>query len=200
MQGIVAEHVSSTAGRNFRYNVKLLFICYHLMKRYLPYGGCIVCCLISFSCATTRTSSYVYRVINNECNCLEYHTVDKKNKIAYLFRGTYSMNEGMSTTIDIEFTNRSNDTLSLELGAVKVSSRNISYQYNDKFLPLPSLVIPPQHSEVVQLTGKSTDVEENWHKIAGEQLTLTLRGLRLGRMALPETAVVFVPENPKLRR
>ena len=110
------------------------------------------------------------------------------------------MGDGVFTTIDVEFTNRSSDTLTLGLGTVKVSSRNIPYQYNDKFLPLPPLTIAPHQTEMIQLTGKSLDTEENWHKIAGEQLTLTLQGLRLGSAILPVTTVVFIPENPKLGR
>ena len=143
---------------------------------------------------------YSYRVVNDDCNCEEYHTSDRMNNVDYFFRGHYKMNDGVFTTIDVEFTNRSNDTLALGLGTVKVSSRNISYQYNDKFLPLPLLTIAPHRSEVIQLTGKSLDTEENWHKIAGEQLTLTLQGLRLGSVILPVTTVVFIPENPKLGR
>ena len=159
-------------------------------------AGC--CSLVCWECATVP--SYDYRAISDGCNCTEFRTSDRRNGVEYLFRGSYSMHDGILTTIDIRFTNHSDDTLSLELGSVRVSSRNIDYQYNNRFLPLPALAIPPRSSETVHLTGKSVQREDNWNQIAGEQLTVTLQGLRIQERVLPATAVVFIPENPKLTR
>ena len=108
------------------------------------------------------------------------------------------MDDGIITSIEMELTNRSNDTLSLDLGTVKLSSRNVSYQYNDKPLPLPPLRIPPIESDIVRFTGSETTGKEDWLKIAGEQLTLTIEGIRLGLKVLPRQVVTFVPENPKM--
>jgi hypothetical protein len=156
------------------------------------------CSLMDLNCATT--DSYVYRVVTENCNCTEYRTRDTKHQVDYLFRGSYGMSKGMLTTIDVGLTNRSNDTLSLALGTVRVSSRNIDYQYNDKFLPLPTLNIPPHQSESIHLTGRSIETKEDWNRIAGERLTVTLQGLQLGAVVLPAMTVTFIPENPKLRR
>jgi hypothetical protein len=39
---------------------------------------------------------------------------------------------------------------------------------------------------------------EDWHKIAGEQLTITVKGVRLAMKELPQQLVTFIPQNPKL--
>jgi len=156
------------------------------------------CCLVSWNCATT--SSYDYRAVTNGCDCTEYRTTAREDNVMYSFRGRYSMHKGIVTSIDIEFTNRSRDSLSLEVGSVRVSSRNVDYQYNNKFLPLPTLILPPGNSETVHLEGKSISTGEDWNRIAGESVTVTVRGLRLGEKTLPPTTVQFIPENPKLRR
>jgi hypothetical protein len=83
---------------------------------------------------------------------------------------------------------------------VKISSKNISYQYNDKFLPLPEVSVDPHSQEHVLLTGKDLQSSPNeWNKIAGERLTLALKGIHLGERELPLKEVTFVPDNPKLR-
>lgn len=156
---------------------------------------------IGLACSSTvNTLMYSYRAVNEDCNCEEYHTRDRKHNVEYSFRAHYKMNDGIFTTIDVGISNRSNDTLILGLGTVKVSSRNISYQYNNKPVPLPSLIILPHDAEDIQLTGKSLEREENWHRIAGERMEVTLQGLRLGNSILPSTTVIFIPENPKLGR
>ena len=110
------------------------------------------------------------------------------------------MHDGIATTIEIEIFNNSNEKLSLDLAEAKVSSRNIAYQYKDKFLPLPSLTVGPHSSDVVKLIGKEISGEDNWHEIAGERMTVTIKGLMLGQKMLNEQSVTFVPVNPKLKR
>lgn len=157
----------------------------------------LVACAIIAGCAVAP-SMYSYRVITDNCNCAEYHAVDVKHKIDYLFRASYMMNQGISTKINLTFVNKSRDTLFLDAGTVKISSRNVPYQYNDRFVPLPHLIIPPSSSDSVTMTGSEVSGENDWNNIAGEQLTLTLQGLRLGADTLPQQQVTFIPENPKL--
>jgi hypothetical protein len=102
------------------------------------------------------------------------------------------------TSIDILFMNRGKDTLLLYSGGVKVSSKNVNYQYNNRFVPLPFMVVAPGRSERVVLTGKDIGGQDDWNKIAGERMTVTIRGIRLGETRLPEVSVEFIPENPKL--
>ena len=144
-------------------------------------------------------SMYTYRVITDNCNCEEYRAIDNQHKIDAHFRAQYTMNHGVITTIGVRLINQSRDTLFLDQATVKISSRNVSYQYNDKFIPLPALMILPLSSDSLTMTGTEVSGEDDWNKIAGEQLTLTLQGIRLGERALPQQVVTFIPENPKLR-
>ena len=158
---------------------------------------CFVVIAMIAGCAST-SSTFFYRVATDNCNCEEYRISDKEHKIDYLFRARYKMQRGIITTIEVEFTNRSRDTLFLDQGTVKISSRNVPYQYNDKFVPLPHTMILPSRSDVVIMTGSDVSGIDDWNKIAGEQLTLTLQGMRLGERALPQQLVTFIPTNPKL--
>ncbi|MBI4548680.1 MAG: hypothetical protein HY707_11910 [Ignavibacteriae bacterium] len=155
--------------------------------------------MVMAGCSTTITT-YPYLAITNNCNCEEYSTVDKEYNIEYRFRAHYRMDKGVFTGIKVEITNHSKDTLFLDGGAVKISSRNVSYQYNDKFLPLPALTILPRRSDVLEMAGKDPSETNDWHKIAGEQLTLTLKRLRLGEHEIKAQTVTFVPKNPKLEK
>ena len=167
----------------------------NMKKRYrlLP----LACAVLIAGCVT-NSSLYSYRAVSDNCNCEEYWVADKQNKIGYLFQAHYRMDDGIATSIDVKFVNNTKETLMLDRGAVKVSSRNFSYQYNDKFIPLPSLTIQPGRSEVVHLSGREVSAKDNWNKIAGERLTVTIKGVRLGERELPEQTASFVPENPKI--
>jgi len=144
-------------------------------------------------------TEYLYRISTDGCNCTEFHLRNESAGITYVFRGTYRMDHGVMTNVEVEFQNRSRDTLFLDPGAVRITSRNIQYRYNDKFIPLPELIILPSHSDVVHLNGSDPSQTNDWNKIAGEQLMVTLRGILLGRKELQEQTVTFVPENPKLK-
>lgn len=153
-----------------------------------------------FAGCATFTATYSYRAQNDNCNCEEYRIRDKERGIVYRFRAHYKMRRGISTTIEIGITNNSSDTLFLDRGSAKISSRNVSYQYNNKLVPLPETFILPSHSDEVRMVGSDVSGEEDWNKIAGEQLTLTLQGIRLGDRTVASQRVTFIPENPKLRQ
>ena len=154
-----------------------------------------VCLFIWSGCAG---SGYAYRAVTDNCNCDEFRAKDERNNIEYRFRARYRMDHGIVTTIEIGFMNKSNDTLFLDPGVVKISSRNIDYRYNNKFIPLPILILPPGSSDDVIMTGTDTSEDDDWNKIAGEQLKITIKGLRLGFNTLGQQSVVFIPVNPKL--
>lgn len=145
-------------------------------------------------------SEYLYRAVTNDCNCEEFRTTDAGAAVEYLFRARYKMNNGILTTIELEVKNGSGDTVFFDHGSVRVSSKNIAYQYNDKFLPLGDLVIPPGDARGIQLTGKDVNEANDWNKIAGERLTVTVRGIRSGMRELRQQSVTFVPENPMIGR
>ena len=145
------------------------------------------------------SASYSYRAITENCQCEEYRAIDRQNHVEYYFRANYAMHNGVATNIEIKFINDSKDTLFLDPGVVKVTSRNISYLYNDKFLPLVPLVVRPSRSETVYMIGVDMSQTDDWNKIAGEQLTVILKGVRLGLRPLPPQSVTFIPENPRLK-
>ncbi len=145
------------------------------------------------------SATFGYLIQNENCKCPEFSTTDRKNPVGYTFQATYKMEEGFITSIKIGFENRSADTLFLDPGTVMVSSKNIDYQYNNKFLPLPDMAIPPGESEDLELDGKEVTSSPTWRKIAGEKLTLTLKGMRLGDTVLGTQTITFVPENPLLQ-
>ncbi len=147
----------------------------------------------------SQSLMYSYRAATENCQCEEFRTTDRQYNIEYRFRARYAMNHGVVTTIEVEFLNHSDDTLFLDPGVVRISSRNVQYRYNDKFIPLPHLIIPPSRSDNVVMTGSDISQKDDWNKIAGEQLTVTLKGIRLGLTSLAEKSVTFIPENPKLK-
>jgi hypothetical protein len=108
------------------------------------------------------------------------------------------MYNGIVTNIEIEMKNNAGDTLFFDHAAAKVTSLNVPYMYNDKFLPLPIMIIPPGASNVVNLSGKDRTGENDWHKIAGEQLTVTIQGLRVGNNEIVAQSVTFIPDNPMM--
>ena len=114
----------------------------------------LIVCAVVAGCGAAP-SMYSYRVITEDCNCDEFRKADGKNNIEYVFRASYTMDHGISTTINVLLLNKSRDTLFLDGGTVRISSRNVSYQYNDRFVPLPHLIIPPFSSDFVRMTGKT---------------------------------------------
>jgi hypothetical protein len=140
------------------------------------------------------SASYPYRTLDG--NAEEFRSAE--GNVEYRIRAHYRMRSGVTTEIAIEFRNGSDDTLSLDVASVKVSSRNIAYQFNDKFVPLPRLLIPAHRSDEVALTGWEVEGGDDWLKIAGERLTVTIKGLRLGGKELAPLEAAFVPVNPKL--
>lgn len=154
-------------------------------------------------CSTSRFPSsretYGYRAITDNCDCEEYVASDRDHKIVYRLRARYSMEDGISTVIDLEVSNNTADTVFFDHGTVKISSINIAYQYNDKPLPLGNLIVPPHDTRTIQFAGNEVTGQNNWNKIAGEQLTVVLHGIRLGAKELRQQSVTFVPINPMLK-
>jgi len=161
-----------------------------------PSGGSLAILLaaVLLACGCGLTASYPYRTADGSTE--EFSARD--HEVEYRIRAHYRMRQGVTTGIEIEFRNESNDTLSLDLASAKVSSRNIAYQFNDLFVPLPQILVPPHASDRVTLTGRDVGGVDDWLKIAGERLTVTIKGVQLGGTALAPLEAAFVPVNPKL--
>jgi uncharacterized protein YceK len=167
----------------------------------LLFAGCSSTVRNTISERAPGVETYDYYAVTDDCNCKEYTGQIPGHDIDYSIRANYSIDTTLVTYIEIAFRNNTGEKLKLDPGVVKIVSRNIPYQYNDKFLPLPPLTIQPRSSDHFGLTGKDLHASKNeWNKIAGERLTIVFKGIRLGKKELPEQEVSFVPANPKIKK
>ncbi len=156
--------------------------------------------MAAFAGCSSLSRVYVYRVLNDGCNCEFYRLTNEKAHVAYSFSGTYSVNGAIVTRLTVSIRNDNKDTLDLSLAYVKVSSRNVPYQYNGKFLPVTIANVPPGEERTLSLRGQAEGIKGDnpWLAIAGEELSLTLKGMRVKGRQLATEVIRFVPHNPKL--
>ena len=142
-----------------------------------------------------------YNVTTRNCSCERFEVKDADVPVSYLFSAWYRVDEVITTRIVVDLMNQSEDTLDLSLANIKVSSRNIPYTYNDKFIPIQIHQVLPGEKRTLTLNGESVkrDGTDPWLKIAGEELVVTLKGMRMRFRTLNSLVVTFVPQNPKLR-
>ena len=155
-------------------------------------------CSASDEAAEKNFSGTMFGYKISDCDCAVYAVKDPLQEVSYTFRAEYRMERGVVTEIGVMITNDAPDTVYLGSGSVMVSSRNIKYQYNDRFVPLPDLVILPGNVEELNISGVEVTETPNWRRIAGEQLTLTLSRIQIGEKILADQVVTFIPENPLL--
>lgn len=147
---------------------------------------------------TPTTDTYPYRAMNNNCSCERFTSADPKVPVRYEFSATYKVDKRITTEITVVVHNGTEDTLDMSLGAIKVASRNVQYRYNNKFVPVTIPAVPPHDERTLTLVGSETGEgsANPWLPIAGEEMILTLKGLRLRGRALATQTVQFVPLNP----
>ncbi len=140
-----------------------------------------------------------YRIMNDSCSCERYTVKDPRSPVDYSVEAGYRIDGTITTQITLTIRNASADTLDLSLAAAQVSSRNVPYTYNNRFLPLQRGLVLPGGEETITLKGTTTGPEagDPRLKMAGEELVLTLKGLRLGSTTLATQAIRFVPVNPQ---
>jgi len=124
---------------------------------------------------------------------------DTTNKVRYYYDASYTVRSKVSSRIILIITNNNRWKLSLGSGRIRITSRNIDYEMNNHFLPLPAVDIEPHGRYELTFTGDGRSVvDEPWRLIAGEQMVLTLRGLLLDGKEIPGHVVRLIPINPKL--
>jgi len=145
------------------------------------------------------TATYPYLVANDKCDCLQYSTKDDSADVLYILSAEYSVDDGVTSRITVQLQNNTRDTLDMSQAYIKVTSRNIPYRYNDKFLPIHIPFVLPRDKETLVLVGESllSDSYDPWLSIAGEELLVTLKGLKVGQKELRRLAVRLVPVNPR---
>lgn len=145
-------------------------------------------------------SVYPYLATNDDCSCMLYRVADEHSGIGYSFSASYSLRDMMNTRITVSIQNNAPDTLDLSLAYIKIASRNIPYQYNDKFLPVAVPDVPPGGMRTLHLDGEvdMSGMPDPWIAIAGEELVVTLKGIQMHGKQVQAQVVHFVPKNPKL--
>ncbi len=152
--------------------------------------------MVLAGCATTVP----YRALNDDCNCESYTARDPDGKMTSTVSASYRIDDGITTYITILMKNTGSDTLDLSLAYVKISSRNIPYHSNNKSIPLDILFVLPGNEETLRLEGHVDQgkIGDPWLKIAGEELEITLKGMRVGHRELAPQVVRFIPHNPNI--
>jgi hypothetical protein len=161
----------------------------------------VVLAAIALGGCAPSSGLYPYRIVNDACQCERFEVSDTAAAVGYAFAATYSVDDGIRTTIDVEIQNNSDDTVYLSLAYIRVTSHNLSYQYNNRFLPIAIPLVAPHERKILTLTGSANvqNAGDPWLKIAGEELVVTLKGARIGHHTLATQTIRFVPYNPKLK-
>jgi hypothetical protein len=124
---------------------------------------------------------------------------DTANRVFYHYDASYTVKSKVSSRIILVITNNNRGKLSLGSGRIRITSRNIDYEMNGRFLPLPAVDIESYGKYELTFIGEGRSVvDEPWQLIAGEQIVLTLRGLLLNGKEIPGHVVRLIPVNPKL--
>lgn len=155
-------------------------------------------CVLILGFLASCTPSYPYLITSEGCNCETYVYRDEKRKIEIVVEATYEVSDRIVSTVELTLRNRSKDTLDMRQASIKGTSKNVRYQSNGRFQPMPYLAISPHKQYTMTFQGGDTHLgSDPWHKIAGEQVTLELKGLILGNKTLPSIVITLVPVNPK---
>jgi len=162
--------------------------------------GLLLVSVVLAGCAS-NSGMIPYNVTTRNCSCERFELKDADVSVLYVFSAWYRVDEAITTRIVVDLINQSHDTLDLSLANIKVSSRNIPYAYNNKFIPIQIHQVLPGEKRTLTLNGESVtrDSGDPWLKIAGEELVVTLKGMRIRLRTLDPLVVTFVPQNPKLR-
>jgi hypothetical protein len=145
------------------------------------------------------SSSYPYLVTTNNCNCERFLYKGERGRFDIEVSARYAVTDRISSELELVFRNHDNDSLSLRQAYIKGTSANVRYQNNDRFQPMPFIVVPPRGTYTMTLQGSDVQVSENpWLKIAGEKIVIELKGLLLGREPIAPIVLTLVPYNPKL--
>jgi hypothetical protein len=162
-------------------------------------GGLILFLLPMFLVSPGCSRAYPYLIVTDNCQCERYRHESRGHGVAIEFWAEYSVNDRITSVVNILFRNQSRDTLSLKQAFIKGTSRNIRYQNNDRFVPLPFVEVPPGEEYPMTLSGSDVElVEEPWFKVAGERVRVELRGLLIGGKVIDPVVVELVPVNPKV--
>ena len=145
------------------------------------------------------SSTHPYLVTTDNCFCEEFTYRDEGANFTVEVAARYEVGERVTSIIELTFRNMGSDTLDLRQAFVKGTAKNVRYQFNNRFQPLPYVAVPPGESYTMVMEGGDTEiVADPWHKIAGEQVRIELRGLMMGLRRVDPVVITMIPRNPKL--
>jgi hypothetical protein len=155
----------------------------------------VVALFLLSSCSST----YPYLVTTDECNCERFSFKDERGRFEIDVSARYVITDRINSTIEFVFRNQSRDSLSLRQAYLKGTSLNVSYQFNNRFQPMPFVAVPPAGTYTMTLQGSDTETAENpWLKVAGERIVIEIKGMLLGFRPLAPIILTLKPYNPKL--
>jgi hypothetical protein len=171
----------------------------------LPAVACVALALLAADgCSGLKGSEEsggdIYLATTNNCNCSVYVWQDPHSRVRYEVKAKYAIADEFSTRIELGVRNEGNADVNLDDAYFRIDSRNVPFRYNNMMLPLSGgKTIGPRSEQTFDLVGTAkAQVPSLWHLVAGEQLTLTVTGLRIGGKQLDQFVVTFIPRNPKL--
>lgn len=145
------------------------------------------------------SSTHPYLVTTENCFCEEFTYRDERANFTVEVTARYEVRERVTSIVELTFRNMGRDTLDLRQAFVKGTAKNVRYQFNNRFQPLPYVAVPPGESYSMVMEGSDTEiVADPWHKIAGEHVTIELRGLMTGLRRVDPVVLTLIPRNPKL--
>jgi hypothetical protein len=154
-----------------------------------------VCAVLLSSC----TSSYPYLITTDGCNCERYTYNDERGRFSIDLTAHYVVTDRINSTIEFVFRNESRESLNLRQAFLKGTSVNVRYPFNDRFQPMPYVVVPPDDSYRMTLEGSDArGSADPWLKIAGETIVIEMKGILLGMKPLAPIVLTLKPLNPKL--
>ncbi len=168
-----------------------------------PYGGAgrfpVLLAVLVLGLLEGCAARYAFVMMTGDREVKSCTVVDTLHAITYRYDASYRVGDVVTSRIVLEIVNGGRKELSLGNGRIRITSRNVDYEMNGRFIPLPDIIVGPHSETTLTFTGTGRRrVEEPWRQIAGEQMTVTLRGLLLGGREIPGHEVRFVPVNPKL--
>ncbi len=144
--------------------------------------------------------TYPYLVTDEGCQCEEYTRNDMDAHLTYHVAATYAVGSGIVSDVRVEMTNDGIDTIDASAAFIKVTSHNVPYEYNDRYIPVGIHRIFPGEHRTLTLRGEYTGThgENLWLRIAGEELSIALEGFTAGDRRISRQEFRFIPRNPYL--
>jgi hypothetical protein len=160
--------------------------------------ACVIAAAVWMCAGCSHT--YPYLATDEGCQCEEYTRSDRDAHLTYHVAATYAVGSGIITDLRVEMANGGIDTVDASGAFIKVTSHNVPYEYNGRYISVGIHRIPPGEIRTLTLRGEYTGThgENLWLRIAGEELSIVLDGFTAGDRRISRQEFHFIPRNPYL--